>query len=628
MSQTSWGAIEDLVLAARERPPAERETFVRTHCADPVLQDTISALFHDAAALFTRVDAPDVQLEAGSRVGPYIVMRRLGRGGMGEVFLASDTRLDRAVALKCLTSGAGEDLELHDLIVREARAAARINHPHVATVHDVVEDGTRTFIVMEYVEGESLAAILRAGALPADRVVEIGRQLASALAAAHRTGIIHRDLKPANVQVMGDGAVKILDFGIAAASVVATTATTRTDLSVYPRQAAPTAGTPGYMSPEQMVGLSVDERSDVFSLGVVLFEAVTGRKAVERGDPLDVLALMIKGLPRADAISSSVPDDLADVIAKSLAPDPQQRFQSATEFQAALDAIGKPSAGERRALGWLRKAVTAFFGLFLTIWLLGILSSAAYNITLERPAAFAVEPRLAHFVWGIKSLVAPLVLAALALIATWSGRFVLRIAALWPPLDQWLTQVQRRSRAVADRLSLNDPSVLAQALTTCGILAILLIVWRFGSLISAWTAFINRTQTANLVLLGPGESDRELYRQLLTVLLLSMAAGLLRVLRLRRTRRIRRGRGPVVALSAIVAVILLLLETPYRIMWKNDAPRAVLAGERCYVIGDNGREYLVYCPGLSPPRNRVVAKTDPSLKVSGVVESIFTPAVR
>ena len=151
----------------------------------------------------------------GTLVGPYQILEKLGAGGMGEVFLGHDPRLERRVALKCLTSAASLTADGHARVLREARAVARLTHPHIASVYDVLEQDGRAFIVMEYVEGISLAAHLASGPLPAAEVRLIVRQLASALAAAHAHGVIHRDLKPANIQVMRDGSIKVLDFGVA-----------------------------------------------------------------------------------------------------------------------------------------------------------------------------------------------------------------------------------------------------------------------------------------------------------------------------------------------------------------------------------------------------------------------------
>src|SRR5437667_1497020 len=168
-----------------------------------------------------RVDADEIDeladVQPGRRFGPYVIVDRLGRGGMGQVFLSSDTRLRRKVALKCLIASRVSADARRARILREARAAAGISHRNVATIHDVIEHDGRAFIVMEYVEGESLAARLKRERLPIDAVIAIGRQLVAALAAAHASGVIHRDLKPANIQLLPDGTVKVLHFGVAKA---------------------------------------------------------------------------------------------------------------------------------------------------------------------------------------------------------------------------------------------------------------------------------------------------------------------------------------------------------------------------------------------------------------------------
>jgi len=275
MNQTSWVHAQELITAILEQSPDDRERFVRQHCSDPALCETLTMLLKtrggpgDGLAM---PGGPDVAV--GSRVGPYIILSRLGVGGMGQVFLGRDPRLDRQVALKCLLSSGEGSEDLRDRIIREARAAARLTHSHVAAVHDVVEHEGRAFIVMEYVEGESLAAVLKREALSADRVIAIGRQLAAALAAAHAGGVIHRDLKPANIQVTPDGSVKILDFGIALALGTLATTTSAADFGVAREPRGFQAGTPAYMSPEQLLGRTVDERSDLFSLSVILFEMV------------------------------------------------------------------------------------------------------------------------------------------------------------------------------------------------------------------------------------------------------------------------------------------------------------------------------------------------------------------
>jgi tetratricopeptide (TPR) repeat protein len=278
----------------------------------------------------------------GAAVGPYRVLEKLGSGGMGEVFLGHDPRLDRRVALKCLTSVQPASPEGHARILREARAVARLTHPNIAGVYDVLEEGDRTFIVMEYVEGINLAAHLAGGPRPAGEVRAVGRQLASALAAAHAQGVVHRDLKPANIQVMRDGSIKVLDFGVAKLSAVSAT---RTETTTSPPAEATVEGNPGtvlYMAPEQLLSRPIDARSDIYSAGVVLFLMATGRRPyLESTAATLAVAMNANAAPSARSINPLVPQELSDAIARALERDPDKRFQSAQEFGAALEPLGE-----------------------------------------------------------------------------------------------------------------------------------------------------------------------------------------------------------------------------------------------------------------------------------------------
>ncbi len=286
-----------------------------------------------------------------SLIGPYEVLGKLGSGGMGEVFLCLDTRLHRQVALKSLTASDVAHGELRERVLLEARAAARLNHPHIASIYDVVEEGDRAFIVMEYVAGESLAAHLRRARFPIDRVVDIGRQLASALSAAHAHGVIHRDLKPANVQITPDGSIKVLDFGVARMmSPTASPTATTVNVPSAGSTALDRAGTPLYMAPEQLIGRQADARADIYSLGVVLFEMATGRRPYLEDDVIDLaVAMAKKRAPAAHEIDAAVPQALSAVIAKALEADPDMRYQSARELEAALVGVSFPPAIWRRA---------------------------------------------------------------------------------------------------------------------------------------------------------------------------------------------------------------------------------------------------------------------------------------
>ena len=265
-----------------------------------------------------------------TNIGPYRVLEKLGAGGMGEVYLAQDTRLRRKVALKRLTGIELDSPEARHQLLREARAAAALNHPNIAAVYDVLDEEDESFIVMEYVEGDTLAKLLRRGALPSLDVVEIGIQLSDALAEAHAHGIIHRDFKPANVLMSSQGKVKILDFGLAKAP-----STSESSLSAS--TGGRVVGTPAYMAPEQMLGYRADHRSDLYSLGVVLYQLSTGRWPFE-GRDRQVLSLEERktAVPRASDIEPNVPSRLSEILAHSMSWAPEERYQSAGELRQDL----------------------------------------------------------------------------------------------------------------------------------------------------------------------------------------------------------------------------------------------------------------------------------------------------
>ena len=271
----------------------------------------------------------------GIEIGPYQVEALLGSGGMGEVYLARDTRLERRVAIKRLTREAGASN-----LLREARAAAALNHPNIAAIYDVLDTPQGAFIVMEYVEGETLSARLARGRLAPADAVAIARQLCAGMAAAHDAGIVHRDLKPSNVCLTAQHVVKVLDFGVArrmarlVADAGAEAAGGDTTLSTNERL----VGTPAYMAPEQMVNGPVDARTDIYAIGMLLYQMLTGvRPFADAGGDIVAAALArVAPLRSPSAVEASVPSVLDRVVTHALEPEPADRFASARELDTAL----------------------------------------------------------------------------------------------------------------------------------------------------------------------------------------------------------------------------------------------------------------------------------------------------
>ncbi|MCA1563898.1 MAG: serine/threonine protein kinase, partial [Acidobacteria bacterium] len=275
----------------------------------------------------------------GQSIGPYRVLLKLGSGGMGDVYLAEDVRLGRRVALKSPSDTWLASPDARARLHREARAAAQLNHPNIAAIYDVLDLDERPHIVMEYVEGETLSARVRRGRLPVPLAVDIGLQLAEALASAHEHGVIHRDLKPGNVVITPDGRVKILDFGLAKFRA----APRPDDLAAGPPSlttAGQLLGTPGYTSPEQLVGKPADPRSDIYSAGALLFELLTGRAPFEGDDAMALaLATITSEPPAVRAFNPAVPEALEAIVRRAMAREARDRFQSALHLRAELTRV-------------------------------------------------------------------------------------------------------------------------------------------------------------------------------------------------------------------------------------------------------------------------------------------------
>lgn len=278
----------------------------------------------------------------GGTVGHYKVLEALGAGGMGEVFIAHDTTLDRRVALKVLPASVAADPDRRDRFTREARAVAALNHPNIVTIHSVEQAGETYFLTMELVDGRTLADLIPAKGLPLDRLLNLAIPLADAVSAAHSHGITHRDLKPANVMVTTDGRVKVLDFGLAKLKEDLLAA----DGSATTLQAQPLTGegqivgTVSYMSPEQAEGKPVDHRSDIFSLGVVLYKMATGDLPFKGESSVSTLSSILRDTPRPITdINPSLPRDLAKTVRRALTKDPEHRYQSAKDLRNDLEEL-------------------------------------------------------------------------------------------------------------------------------------------------------------------------------------------------------------------------------------------------------------------------------------------------
>jgi serine/threonine protein kinase len=370
-----WEKVEQIYNAALERPEAERAAFLGEACGgDEELRRDLESLlgYAQGAGDFLEPPAPAASvLAAGRCISNYRVISKLGAGGMGEVYLAEDTRLGRRVALKVLPRELAGDPARKARLIHEARAASALNHPNIVTLHDIGSEGGIDFLVMEYVAGKPLAELIPHQGMPVKEALRCAIQIADALASAHAAGIVHRDLKPGNVMVAAEGLVKVLDFGLA-------------KLAGAPGEEAPTRlttegallGTLGYMSPEQAEGKPVDARSDIFSFGALLYEMVTGRRPFERDSKLSTLAAILNEEPKpVREVAAHVPPELEQIIARCLRKDPARRFQHIDEVKVVLEDLrqdmGTPPPKRMprwRRWVWLCAAFAAVLALALVWW--------------------------------------------------------------------------------------------------------------------------------------------------------------------------------------------------------------------------------------------------------------------
>ena len=317
-------------------------------------------------------------LSAGSRLGPYEIVAPLGAGGMGEVYKARDTRLERTVAVKVLPLHLSASPESRQRFEREAKTISQLSHPHICALHDVGREGETEYLVMEYLEGETLADRLLKGSLPLEQTLRFGMQIADALDKAHRQGIVHRDLKPGNVMLTKTG-VKLLDFGLAKAVAPETK---QSSLTALPTQHALTQegtilGTFQYMAPEQLEGREADARTDIFALGVVLYEMATGRKAFSGGTQASLISSILRDdPPPISQVQPMSPPALDRVVRTCVSKDPEERWQSAGDVGKELrwiaegsqaGALAAPVGRVRRDwLAWSAAGLLLFATLFLT----------------------------------------------------------------------------------------------------------------------------------------------------------------------------------------------------------------------------------------------------------------------
>jgi serine/threonine protein kinase/dienelactone hydrolase len=368
-----WQEVNKVLAGALERTPEERSAFLDEACTDPDLRREVESLL--TLQLSGSKDPPTVTanpLQKGSKLGPYAILGLLGAGGMGIVYRARDERLQRDVAIKVLPPGALVEDAARRRFRKESLALAKLNHPNIAAVYDVGEQDGTDFLVMEYVPGQSLAEKAKTGALPAREALSLGGEIARALQEAHEQGIVHRDLKPGNIIVTPKGHAKVLDFGLA--KLLAPEESGDATLSML--DTVGPVGTPRYMSPEQAEGRAVDSRTDLWSLGVVLYELLAGKPPFASASSMGLLRAIVEETPKPlREVGPDVPQEAERIVSHALEKDASKRYQTASEMVDDLSSLVTQISSP--ALPPARRELRVSFGYAVLAALVVVLSLAA-----------------------------------------------------------------------------------------------------------------------------------------------------------------------------------------------------------------------------------------------------------
>ncbi len=405
-----WTRVKEIFDSVLAAPAEQLDPILRDACGDDgALEEDVRSLLaaHENAGTFAALPAADVldaiavataandgpALAVGAQLGPYRILGALDAGGMGEVYRALDTRLHREVAVKVLPAMWSHDGDRIARLEREARLLAALNHPHIATIHGLEVAGAVRAVVMELIEGPTLADRLAEGPLLVGDAIANGVQIAAALEAAHRRGIVHRDLKPANIKIAPGGAIKVLDFGLAMVTVAEETVRHRSPSAAEPGPApAILIGTPAYMSPEQARGETVDARADVWAFGCVLFEMLAGRQAFEGETIADTLTAIREREPAWERLPRPVPPHLRRALRRCLDKDPRRRFHDIADVRIEIEDAGDAEAAASVAVAASNRRRMHVLAVVAAVGALGCV--AAVTALLLRSAPLAPEPRV------------------------------------------------------------------------------------------------------------------------------------------------------------------------------------------------------------------------------------------
>jgi serine/threonine protein kinase len=403
MTEEQWKQLKLLYGQARQLKSSERAAYLREACGgDTHLQLQVESLLEnsDKAEVEAFMETPALAEAAdsplhGRRIAHYAIVEQIGVGGMGEVYRAKDAKLGRDIALKVLPSSLVQDTNRRSRFEREARLLAALNHPNIAAIYGVEDAGEGYALVLELVEGPTIADRLKAGPISVKEALSIARQIANALEAAHEKNIVHRDLKPANIKIAANGVVKVLDFGLAKAleseSVVEHASEAPTHASIATRQGA-ILGTPAYMSPEQATGQSglLDTRTDIWAFGCVLYEMLSGQRPFPGNSISETIAGVLGLEPNWEVLPETAPEGVKRLLRRCLTKDPKQRLHHIANARIELDEALSASATNARTLRIQTLGLFAGAAVALLLAVFGVYSLVGF-LKSTRPIPEVIE---------------------------------------------------------------------------------------------------------------------------------------------------------------------------------------------------------------------------------------------
>jgi len=555
--------------------------------------------------------------------GHLLLVRKIGEGSYGEVFHAHDTWLDHPVALKLLKPEAESRVQPSDLL-HEARRLARVRHDNVVRVHGADRHNGRVGFWMDFIDGETLASRVAKGRLSAGEAGSVGQEVCRALAAVHRATIIHRDVKAQNVMRAHDGGgIILMDFGAGEF---------QGDAAVNRAQ-----GTPLYMAPELFESSAASVRTDIYAAGVLLFHLVTNAFPVNGGSMQELRDAHARGdRRRLRDERPDLPDSFIAIVERAIDPDPMRRYATAGDMEAKLSGepashrIPVPSKREDVVpppTPWLRIGLIAAAGLLLAFTLVGGITSTLYYVSIGLSGQFQTESPLTWPMWGLRALLAPVVLAGggtavgLVLMTVLYRQVLMTIG----PLKTVLEPIAARVNRIVNSL-LEVPTPTTGALLFLAQAGLLLATWWwFKDLLDAFDSLIVQSQGGDLTPLSIANTEyQKLFRKVVSIEFIAMTAAWLGLLWVRVGRKEKGGWVSFSGGLAALFLTLTILVVPYRILSHNEHERVVHRSDTCYLVGQAGSEALLFCPLQPPPRNRVVRLDDPDLERGGPEESVFT----